>query len=175
MKITELIKTRRSIKQFKQTPIGEEELHSWLEAASYAPNHRMTEPWELLFIGPNTRAKLKHKTDFGNAPVVFAVLSKPAATAFERDENVMAAACFVQNFLLAAHEAGVGTYWASLGLCLIIVRFLMFKKITMLLGYLEWVIRRKCRMRNPEHRLVLKSRIYLKQLKVAECGSLSII
>ncbi|MDH6427399.1 nitroreductase [Paenibacillus sp. FSL R7-0048] len=115
MKITELIKTRRSTKQFKQTPIREEELHSWLEAASYAPNHRMTEPWELLFIGPNTRAKLKHKTDFGNAPVVFAVLSKPAATAFERDENVMAAACFVQNFLLAAHEAGVGTYWASLG------------------------------------------------------------
>lgn len=58
---------------------------------------------------------MNHKTDFGHAPVVIAVLSKPAGTPFERDENVMAASCFAQNFLLAAHEAGVGAYWASLG------------------------------------------------------------
>ncbi|WP_317890727.1 nitroreductase family protein [Paenibacillus arenilitoris] len=88
---------------------------SWLEAASYEPNHRMNEPWELLFVGAETRAKLNHKTDFGSAPVVIAVLSKPAGTPFERDENVMAASCFAQNFLLAAHEAGVGAYWASSG------------------------------------------------------------
>ncbi|WP_307397052.1 nitroreductase family protein [Paenibacillus anaericanus] len=115
MTITNLIKTRRTIKMFKPDPIGESDLMNWLEAASYAPNHRMTEPWELLFLGPDTRAKLNHKTDFGSAPVVFAIISKPAATSFERDENIMASSCFAQNFLLAAHEAGVGSYWASLG------------------------------------------------------------
>lgn len=115
MNTIELIKTRRSIKQFKSDSIPEADLFEWLEAASYAPNHRLNEPWELMFIGPDTRAKLKHKTDFGNAPIVFAIVSKPGATAFERDENVMAASCFAQNFLLAAHEAGVGAYWASLG------------------------------------------------------------
>ncbi|MBW4080634.1 nitroreductase [Paenibacillus sp. S150] len=115
MTINELIKTRRNIKQFKLDTVSEEQLHTWLEAASYAPNHRMTEPWELLFIGPETRAKLKHKTDFGNAPVVLAVLSKPAASSFVRDENVMAASCFVQNLLLAVHEAGAGAFWSSLG------------------------------------------------------------
>lgn len=115
MTIIDLIQTRRTIKQFKPDAISEEAVLSWLEAASYAPNHRMTEPWEILFLGAETRAKLNHKTDFGGAPVVFALLSKPAATPFERDENVMAAACFAQNFLLAAHEAGVGAYWASLG------------------------------------------------------------
>ncbi|UQZ36778.1 nitroreductase [Paenibacillus sp. PK3_47] len=115
MNIIELITTRRSIKQFKPDAVSEELLYSWLEAASYAPNHRMNEPWELLAVGPETRAKLKHKTDFGNAPVVLALLSKSAATPFERDENVIAAACFAQNLLLAAHEAGAGAYWASLG------------------------------------------------------------
>ncbi|WP_310828631.1 nitroreductase family protein [Paenibacillus pedocola] len=115
MTIIDLIQTRRTIKQFKPDAISEEAVLSWLEAASYAPNHRMTEPWEILFIGAETRAKLNHKTDFGGAPVVLALLSKPAATPFERDEYVMAAACFAQNFLLAAHEAGVGAYWASLG------------------------------------------------------------
>lgn len=115
MTIIDIIKTRRNIKMFKQVPISEAELISWLEAASYAPNHRLNEPWEILLIGPDTRAKLNHKTDFGSAPVVLAILSKPAPTPFERDENVMAASCFVQNFLLAAHEAGAGVYWASLG------------------------------------------------------------
>ncbi|WP_342566232.1 nitroreductase family protein [Paenibacillus sp. FSL R7-0345] len=115
MSIVEIIKTRRSVKQFKSDPVSEGDLLSWLEAASYAPNHRMNEPWEILMIGTETRAALKHKTDFGGAPVVLALLSKSAATPFERDENVMAVSCFAQNFLLAAHEAGAGAYWASLG------------------------------------------------------------
>lgn len=115
MKIIDIIKSRRTVKQFKPDKISEEDVISWLEAASYAPNHRLNEPWELLFIGPETRAKLNHKKDFGNAPVVLAVLSKSAPTSFERDENVMAASCFVQNFLLAAYEAGAGVYWSSMG------------------------------------------------------------
>lgn len=115
MTVTEAIRARRSIKSFSSQPISESDLISWLETASYAPNHRFNEPWELLFIGPETRTKLNHKTDFGKAPVVIGVLSKPGSTSFERDENVMAVSCFVQNFLLAAHEAGVGMYWASLG------------------------------------------------------------
>jgi nitroreductase len=115
MTVLDAIKTRRNIKLFKPDPISEDALNAWLEAASYAPNHRMTEPWEIRFIGPDTRSRLNHKTDFGHAPVAFAVLSKPGATPLERDENVIAAGCFVQNFLLAAHEAGVGVTWSSLG------------------------------------------------------------
>lgn len=115
MSVMETIKSRRTIKAFKPDPVPENEWMSWLETASYAPNHRMNEPWEILVIGPETRAKLKHKTDFGGAPVLLAVLSKDAPTPFERDENVMAVACFVQNVSLAAHDAGAGVFWASLG------------------------------------------------------------
>jgi nitroreductase len=115
MTIAEAIKTRRTVKWFKPQPICDSDLRSWLEAASFAPNHRMNEPWEILAIGPETRARLAHKTDFGGAPVVIAVLSKPAPGAMERDENMMAAACFVQNLLLAAHAQGVGVYWSSMG------------------------------------------------------------
>lgn len=115
MTIINEIQTRRTIKSFKPDPVAESDLNTWLEAASYAPNHRMTEPWELLFIGPETREALHHKTDFGGAPVVIGVLSKPAASSMERDENVMAVSCYIQNFMLAAHEAGVGVFWSSLG------------------------------------------------------------
>ncbi|WP_018750669.1 nitroreductase family protein [Paenibacillus sanguinis] len=115
MSVLDAITGRRNIKAFKPDAIREKDVRAWLAAASYAPNHRMTEPWRVLFVGPETRGRLKHKTDFGGAPLVIAIFSKSATTALERDENVMATACFVQNFMLAAHEAGAGTFWSSLG------------------------------------------------------------
>lgn len=118
MNVLEGIKTRRIIKKFKQDPIDQNSLLTWLEAATMAPNHRMTEPWEIFFIGPATREKLNHKTNFGNAPVVLAVVSKHGSTAVERTENATATACFIQNFLLAAWSEGVGTFWSSIGISL---------------------------------------------------------
>lgn len=115
MDIRERIVSRRNIKTFGPEPVNQELLLSWLQDATTAPNHRLTEPWEILFIGPTTRAKLNHKADFGGAPVVLAVLSKREANAADRDENLIATACFVQNFLLLAHAAGIGARWASLG------------------------------------------------------------
>lgn len=115
MDVLQAVVNRRNIKQFKPDAIDEEQLIAWLESASYAPNHRMTEPWEIIVVGPEARAKLNHKANFGDAPVVIAVLSKREANQLDRDENVIAVSCFVQNFNLVAWEAGVGTRWASLG------------------------------------------------------------
>ncbi len=115
MTVMDAILNRRNIKQFNPDPIDHDSLLSWLQAASHAPNHRMAEPWEVLVVGPETRVKLNHKTNFGDAPVVLAVLSSPGKTSLERDENVMAVSCFIENFLLAAHESGVGTGISSFG------------------------------------------------------------
>jgi nitroreductase len=114
--ILTIIKNRRNIKKFKSEQVQLDLIYSWLEAAKMAPNHRMTEPWEVYFIGPETRAKLNHKTDFGNAPILIAVLSKHGATAIEKEENALATACFIQNFNLAAWAEGVGTFWSSIGI-----------------------------------------------------------
>ena len=101
MNLREVITSRRTIKKFKTESIDRNRILSWLEDASMAPNHKMTEPWEMIFIGPETRANLNHKTDFGSAPTVFAVVSKKA--------------CFIQNFMLEAWEVGVGVFWSSIG------------------------------------------------------------
>ncbi|MFD2171377.1 nitroreductase family protein [Tumebacillus lipolyticus] len=115
MNVTDAILTRRNIKRFKPDPIAIERVVAWLELASFAPNHRLAEPWEILFIGPQTREKLQHKTDFGGAPLLLAVVATPAKTAIDRDEHVEAVACFIQNLMLAAHAEGVGTGWSSIG------------------------------------------------------------
>lgn len=115
MDVMNAVRGRRQIKLFRPDPIDRERLLSLLDAAALAPNHRMVQPWEVVFIGPETRVQLNHKPNFGDAPVVFAVLSKAGETQLERDENVIATACFVQNFLLLAHAEGLGVRWASLG------------------------------------------------------------
>jgi nitroreductase len=116
MDILDVITSRRTIKKFKTDTVELGLIYSWLEAAKMAPNHRMTEPWEVYFVGPVTRAKLNHKTNFGNAPVLIAVLSKHGTSAIEKEENAMATACFIQNFNLAAWADGVGTFWSSIGI-----------------------------------------------------------
>jgi nitroreductase len=115
MNVVDVIKTRRNTKKFKPDPVDQDQVLSWLETASYAPNHRLVEPWEILWIGPETRAKLNHKTNFSDAPILFALLSTPASSSLDRDEHVIAVSCFAQNFLLAAHAAGLGVTWTSIG------------------------------------------------------------
>ncbi len=92
-----------------------EQMIKWLNAGAMAPNHRMTEPWEVYFVGEETREKLNHKTNFFGAPIVLTVLSKHGSTEVETVENALATACFVQNFNLAAWAEGVGTFWSSMG------------------------------------------------------------
>ncbi len=115
MNIIELIKERRNIKKFKADSIDPRKVQFWLQAAAMAPNHRMTEPWEIYVIGPETRSSLNHKTNFGNAPLVMAVLSRHGHSAIETTENALATACFIQNLNLAAWSEGAGTFWSSIG------------------------------------------------------------
>jgi nitroreductase len=114
--IVHLVTSRRIIKKFKPDMVEESKIKTWLQYASFAPNHRMTEPWEILFIGNETRARLNHKRNFGDAPIVLAILSKHGNTEVEKVENMVAVSCFIQNFLLLAWSEGVGTSWSSLGI-----------------------------------------------------------
>ena len=151
MDILDVIKSRRTIKKFKSDAVQLDLIYSWLEAAKMAPNHRMTEPWEVYFIGPDTRAKLKHKTDFGNAPVLIAVVSKHGASAVEKEENALATACFVQNFNLAAWSEGVGTFWSSIGITAKNREILEVPENYDIVGVLGIGIQKLFRIQNQEH------------------------
>lgn len=115
MSISNVIGSRRNIKKFKADELNSEQVKEWLQTSSMAPNHRMTEPWEIIFLGSETRKELNHKTDFGQAPIVMSILSKRGNSVLETNENMCAVACFIQNFMLLAWEEGVGTFWSSIG------------------------------------------------------------
>ncbi len=115
MSLETIIKGRRTIKKFKTTAISTDTIKELLQVSAFAPNHKMTEPWEILFIGEETRAKFNHKINFGDAPILFAVLSHKGRNTLEREENAAAVSCFIQNFLLLSCEKGLGTFWSSVG------------------------------------------------------------
>jgi nitroreductase len=58
MDLLEGIKSRRSIRGFKDTPIPEETLNKILEAATNSPSYTNTQPWEVAVVAGQKRDEL---------------------------------------------------------------------------------------------------------------------
>jgi len=141
MEMLEHIKARRTVRKFKSHPIPPNVLDEIFEAAMWAPSHANVQPWEFAVVGPEARAKLLAllqakaaelladpnlpepkrralealRQDFGGAPYMVAVLSRPGEEPLEKLENPLSAAGAVQNMCLAAWARGVGAVWLSVG------------------------------------------------------------
>ena len=102
-------------------------------AATFAPNHKLTEPWRFAALMGASRATLgevvaaaletdgvtdparleKTRVKYLRAPVVMVVGCAPESDPVRHRENRDAVAAAVQNILLAATGAGLASYWAT--------------------------------------------------------------
>jgi len=55
--ILDVIRTRRSIGQFRPDPVPREVITELLEAAVWTPCHRLTEPWQFHVLGPESKRR----------------------------------------------------------------------------------------------------------------------
>ncbi|SOC41104.1 nitroreductase family protein [Salinicoccus kekensis] len=141
MNVSDAIRTRRSVKIFKDTePLDRETVESLIEAATWAPNHYFTEPWRFIVVQGEGRKQLSDvmkkwaiaKADDPESPEAEKRIMKMAAkpllaptiiiAVLSRDldnkkaiytEDVCAVAAAVQNMLLEAHSKGIGAIWKS--------------------------------------------------------------
>ncbi|MGY8797527.1 MAG: nitroreductase family protein [Longimicrobiales bacterium] len=136
MSVMDVIASRRSIKNFTDRAITNEEIERLLGAVCCAPNHRMTEPWRFYVLGPEGRAaygkalgmrKAKRVEDPEAAQAVIDKVSRVhrdlpgmLLVAIAQDENpeikeedYAAAWMGIQNLSLAACEMGLGTHLKS--------------------------------------------------------------
>jgi nitroreductase len=136
--VRNVIKQRRSVGQMTEEQPSREQIEQLLEAATYAPNHHLTEPWHFFVLtgaareelGKIMAASLKERMEEPDskksqfqllkesnkplrAPVVITVAVKGVADQEEFLERVEATAAAVQNMLLAAQEMGLATIWRS--------------------------------------------------------------
>jgi nitroreductase len=139
MDLWEALRGRRSIGVVKPEMPPREYIEKMLEAATWAPNHFLTEPWRFFVLtgdarirlgeamadaaaarmanpdDPESQSKLdKHRQNPLRAPVVIAVAASPSdQKRVVLLEEIEAVACAVQNMLLAAHGLGLGAIWRT--------------------------------------------------------------
>ena len=141
MGVLEAIRTRRSVGRVRPERPSKEAIERLLEAATWAPNHRLTEPWRFFVLagaareelgevmarsqaavlaaagadGPDARTALeKTRAKPLRAPVIVAVAVVPDGRPKTVEiEEVAAGAAAVQNMLLAAHGLGLAAIWRT--------------------------------------------------------------
>jgi nitroreductase len=122
--ILKLIKSRRSVREYKPDPIPRGMLERLLEAMRWAPSAANLQPWFFYAVSNKKTigelAAATHGQDFvGHAPLVFVVCAEP-----ERSGQLLGdrgrhfyclqdTALAAQNLALVAHAAGLGTCWVG--------------------------------------------------------------
>lgn len=131
------IRTRRTVKDFTGAPISRDVLNDLCELACWAPTHRLTQPWRFAVLDQSAINRL---SAFLVATPDIAAVPDPAKGAAKlaklrdrlpslgamiqvtwvRDANPgidleehAAASAAVQNLLLAATAAGLGSFWST--------------------------------------------------------------
>ncbi len=127
----EVLRGRRTIELFLQTPIPKLLVEEAIEAAIWAPNHRVTEPWRFYTLGDAAKercldlchdivsdSKGKKAADFkrecwSEKPGWMVVTCKRSEDALLQQEDYAACSAAVQNLMLYFWKAGVGCKWSS--------------------------------------------------------------
>jgi nitroreductase len=133
MNVQEQILTRRTIHDYEPGPIPEGAVERAVTAAMAAPNHRMTEPWRFVRVGPQARralADISAELKGGAAAMGEPALEKLRAKMLNpaellvvcrvrhddadiAREDYAAIACAVQNAMLSFWSEGVGSKWST--------------------------------------------------------------
>lgn len=111
----DLIKKRRSIREYTGEPVSEADVRAMLEAAMAAPSANNSQPWEFVVVRrEDLRRRLaethRWSTMCAAASVVFAVCGQPRHS----DHWVEDTSAATQNLLLAAAGLGLGAVWIGI-------------------------------------------------------------
>jgi nitroreductase len=117
MEVLETIRTRRSIRKFKDQEVSDELIEQILTAGIWAPSGRDNQPWRFAVIKDKKLkseiAKLTKHTDIlENAPVIIPVFVDHNVTYDVIKDSHSIGAC-IQNMLLAIHSLGLAAVWIA--------------------------------------------------------------
>jgi len=136
MDVIEAIRTRRSIGRL-QGEIAPEVIRELVELATWAPNHRLTQPWRFTVVAGDERERLgrlwgaiaaaaqgfegeereesirRDVTKLLRAPVLIFVSTRTDPDPVVAEEDLAATAAAVQNLLLGAYARGLGAAWRT--------------------------------------------------------------
>lgn len=112
MDVLQVMKIRRSIREYKDKPISKDILEKLIDAARFAPTARNVQPWEFIVItNSDTLKKLGDLIENGR----FIASGKACIAVFCSDSKYYLedGCAATQNMLLAAASLGVGSCWVA--------------------------------------------------------------
>jgi nitroreductase len=110
-----IIRARRSVRKYKSEPIDDIVINDILEAARWAPSGLNNQPWRFVVIKnkkfKEELSKLTHYSSIiASADLCIAVFYSHDA-GYHRDKDLMSIGAAIENMLLYAHDAGIGSVW----------------------------------------------------------------
>lgn len=116
MSMLNVIKTRRSIRSFKDQPISDEDAEKILDAARLAPSGGNRQRWKFVYVkDPQVLRMIKNCSPgfYGDAVAAIVILLKEEKEAFGRTDysdivGIMDVGFAAENILLAAYALGLG-------------------------------------------------------------------
>jgi nitroreductase len=113
MDVFEVIRVRRSVREYRSEPIPDEKLEMILEAARLAPSADNRQPWRFVLVHDADRKKAvaraaDNQTFLGDAAVIVVAMGDPDVSARWYEKDTMIA---LEHMVLAATALGYGTCW----------------------------------------------------------------
>ena len=126
-----VLRGRRTIDRYLQTPVPRELVLEAIELATWAPNHYVSEPWRFILPGSETVAKIvdlnarivaerkspehgEHKRkQWSMKPGWLIVTCRHNDDALREREDYAACCAAVQNLMLYLWKAGIGAKWTT--------------------------------------------------------------
>ncbi|MCZ7392902.1 MAG: nitroreductase family protein [Candidatus Methanoperedens sp.] len=136
--VVEIIKTRRSVREYSEKQVSDEEIKFLIDCARYAPSGFNTQPWSFLVIkNKDVMGKISERGKSSMIPLLesmknaskkasdFLVFLKTKGTSMFYNAPVLVivlgnksamttdwdCAMAAQNMMLAAHSHGIGSCW----------------------------------------------------------------
>ena len=127
----EVLRGRRTIDRYLQTPVPDGLVREAIKAATWAPNHHVTEPWKFYHLGKesisacldlvrdmvtarkDTKAGEFKAKRWSEKPGWLLVTCRRSDDELTQQEDYAACSAAIQNFLLYLWKAGVGSKWTT--------------------------------------------------------------
>jgi nitroreductase len=127
----EVLRGRRTIELFLQTEIPRSLVNEAVEAATWAPNHHVTEPWHFYVLGDETKERCLDlcrdivttksgdkagdfkRQSWSEKPGWLVVTCQLSDDESLQKEDYAACCAAVQNLILYLWKAGVGSKWTT--------------------------------------------------------------
>lgn len=136
MELLDALRSRHSTRLFKDIPVSDDEIMKLCDAATLAPSAMNSQPWHFHVATGETRAEIgeimglttqylqeyievlgveqveraaRFYEDMGRAPVIIAVSIPVFEDAAESEHALIAVGAAIENFMLAALDAGLGS------------------------------------------------------------------